>query len=162
MELDRHYYRLALSMAARRDLSGAASHARTALAINGENGQAKRLLEICLYELGEPAPVSNMPCDAHRGDLNGQTGLGDIIHRLNDLRARTGKIKRRKAMRLLKGLHRQSVRSLNMQGCLCAIDGKYRKAARFFALALEKDRGSGLAAAGLAEASKRRGLWRRG
>ena len=56
---------------------------------------------------------------------------------------------RHRAMSSLKTLPHQSVRVLNIQGCLCAIAGKYAKAARFFALALEKDTGNKLAAAGL-------------
>ncbi|MDR0491725.1 MAG: hypothetical protein LBH28_10830, partial [Oscillospiraceae bacterium] len=51
--LDMGYYRLALYDAKRRNLSKTIIHARKALLLNAENESARRLLGICLYEMGD-------------------------------------------------------------------------------------------------------------
>ena len=53
IELAERYYRLALSRAARRDLSGAIGFARVACLLNESYENAVRLLKLCLYEMGE-------------------------------------------------------------------------------------------------------------
>ena len=53
-ELAGRYYRLALSAAVRRDLSGAARYARFARLLDEGQANAAKLLGLCLYELGEP------------------------------------------------------------------------------------------------------------
>jgi len=129
--LDELYYRMGLARAKNRDLSGAAVYARTALSLNPENERAKKLLEICLSEIGRPLGLSN-----HKITINGF-------------------IARRRAMSFLGSLPHQSVNILNIQGLICAIAGKYRKSAVFFAAALEKDKGNKLAADGLSAVLKR-------
>jgi len=136
LELAERYYRLALSKAARRELSDAIRFARYACEFNENHEKAARLLALCLHELGELS-----------------VGSEDEFKRIS---AAAQQKKWRQAMRLAKALPHRNVRELNIQGCVYACAKKYREAARAFAEALEKDRGNKLALAGLAEATKRR------
>jgi uncharacterized protein HemY len=132
------YYRLALSRAVRRDLSGAVIFARYACLLDPSHGDAARLLEICRCELGER-------------DLDGESE--NILGRVRIL---VEQKKWRAADKAARAIPRQSAAVLNIRGCLLAIAKRYNKAADCFARALLKDRGSRLAAAGFAETAPRR------
>lgn len=133
--IDDRYYRLALARARDNDLSGAVRLAKLALLLNEKHEKARKLHEICMYELGGTGNIS----EAQFRDLSGSMGF----------------LARRKALSLLKS-EPQNVRVLNIQGLLYALSGRYKKAAAFFAAALEKDSGNELAARCLIEAAKRR------
>jgi tetratricopeptide (TPR) repeat protein len=132
------YYRLALLAAQRRALSGAALYARYALAFNADHEGAAKLLELCLDELGE----------AVRGETL-EDGLGP-------LRVLAGQKKWRAAEKAARVLPRQSVRILNIRGCLLAAAKRYAASSECFAKALRMDRGNALALEGFAETSSRR------
>jgi tetratricopeptide (TPR) repeat protein len=137
------YYRLGLMAARRRDLKGAALYARYALALNVEHGGAAKLLEICLEELGESASGGNAP--------NGsETPAGPLAA----IRALVEKKKWRAAEKIAELLPIQSVRILNIRGCLLAAAKSYARAAACFAKALTMDRFNSLAAEGFAETSR--------
>ncbi|MDR1047324.1 MAG: hypothetical protein LBL64_06075 [Treponema sp.] len=144
------YYRLALSAAVRRDLTAAVLYARYALLFAPENPGAVTLLRLCCNELGEaeeagPAYIFQSP------------NLAEGLEKVSRLAAEK---KWRDAARAAGALPRQSVRILNISGCLWALAKDYAKAADFFAQALNRDRGSRLAAKGLAESTlKRKPFW---
>ena len=129
IELSKDFYHLALVSAKKRDLSRAVVLARHALCIAPEDEKASRLLEICLYELGD------------LGELN-----------MERMREFVAKKKWRKAEAEARALKHQSVRVYNIRGCLYAASGRYRKAAVMFAKALEKDNGNETARRCLIEA----------
>jgi hypothetical protein len=148
-EMGRAAYRLGLAAAKRRDLRAALTYAEFACLLIPAQGDtvyentayenAKRLAEICRYELGdaedawEPAEVC--------------------------LLARQKKWKA--AALAARRLPRQSVRSLSIQGCLWALAKHDARAADCFAGVLEKDCGNRLAAEALAEIVRRRKcFWR--
>ena len=153
--LDTGYFRLALDKARQRDLSGAIAHAQCALRINAENDQARKLLGLCLYELGE--------LDDAAKALAGCDGLAEtsyaererMAEALRQARELCQQRKWRKAAALLQDLPHQSVRILIMRGCIKANAGNYPAAAKLFARALEKDRGNRLAGEYLTEAARR-------
>ena len=141
------YYRLALFCAKQNDLSGAVKHARRSLRLNAGDVSARKLLGLCLYELGE--------LDGAIDFLEGSSELSDEVRaerertdealkRAQELAARK---KWRKADAVLRGNVRQSVRILNIRGCMKAVSGRRRAAAQLFALALEKDVGNRAAGA---------------
>lgn len=138
-ELAARYYRLALSAAARRDLSSAVAYARYTCLLNTGHENAAKLLGLCLHEMGEP----NEEYDA----------AADEFEQIRPLIQRK---KWRAARRLARSIPHQSVRVLNIQGCLCACSKRYGTAARFFAKALEKDSGNRLALSALTEVTTRR------
>jgi tetratricopeptide (TPR) repeat protein len=129
-EIGARYYRLGLGAAKRRDLSAALRYASFARILDPEHGGAARLVEICRYELGE--------------DLDGEP----VFERLG-LLAKQRKWKA--AAKAARRLGRQSVRSLNIQGCFWALAKRYAPAEHCFVRALAKDRGNRLAAEALAE-----------
>jgi tetratricopeptide (TPR) repeat protein len=133
--LGTHYYRLALFRAVQRDLSGAVVYARYACLLDPSRGDAARLLELCLYELGEQFPA--------------EEGLERV-------RVLAEQKKWLAAAKAAGAIPHQSAAVLNIRGCLLAAAGRYNKAADCFARALLKDRGSRLAAAGFAETAPRR------
>jgi len=135
-EIAQQYYRLALSKAARRDLSGAAQFARYACQFDASHENAAILLDICRQESG----------DFDAGDND------DIKKILISAERKEW----RRAARMAKSIPNRSVRMLNIQGCIYACAKRYGKAARFFAEALEKDHGNQLSAAGLAEVMNKR------
>jgi tetratricopeptide (TPR) repeat protein len=143
MELEKRYYRLALSAAVRRDLGGAAIYAQYACLLSPENGDAAKLLELCCYELGE------------NGEDDG----------LDQVRALVTQKKWRKAEQAARTIPHQSVRVLNIRSCLLALARQYTQAVDCFAAALGKDRFNrlatdGLVAAGLAAtAVQRKWFW---
>jgi tetratricopeptide (TPR) repeat protein len=142
-ESHKRYYRLALSAAVRRDLSGAAIYAQYACLLSPENGDAAKLLELCRYELGE------------KGEDDG----------FDQVRGLVVQKKWRKAEQAARTIPHQSVRVLNIRACLLAVARQYTEAVNCFATALGKDRFNRLATAGLvtanlaATAGKRRWLW---
>jgi hypothetical protein len=113
--------------------------------LDPENGDAAKLLELCLYELGENG--------------GGETA-DDSFDRV---RALVAQKKWCKAEQAAQAIPRQSVRVLNIRGCLLAAAKRYVQAADCFATALSKDHFNRLAATGLVEtAAKRRWfLWKR-
>jgi tetratricopeptide (TPR) repeat protein len=140
------YYRLALAAAARRNLSGAVIYARYALMLETEHEDAAKLFLLCRRELGEP------------GGIEGFTEAAETCLEKAKILA-AGK-KWRQAAQAVRAVSVQSVRILNVQGCLYALAGDYTVAAGCFAQALRKDRGNRLAAECLAELTpKRKRFW---
>jgi tetratricopeptide (TPR) repeat protein len=143
-EIARRYYRLGLAAAKRRDLTAAFRYALFACVLDPADGaesclrDATRLADICRYELGEAQDPAFE-----------QIGLF---------------VKQKKwaaAARAAGSVSDQSVRLLNIRGCLWALARRYASAMDCFARALAKDRGSILAADALAEIGRRRNcLWR--
>jgi tetratricopeptide (TPR) repeat protein len=113
--------------------------------LDPENGDAAKLLELCLYELGE-----------NGGGETADDGFDRV-------RALVAQKKWRKAEQAVRAISRQSARVLNIRGCLLAAAKRYAQAADCFAAALSKDRCNRLAAAGFAETAARRRwfLWKR-
>ena len=130
------YYRLGLAAARRRDLRAALAYAEFARLLDPEHEDAARLAEICRVELGEAGEV-------REPELEG-------------IRLLAGKKKWKAAALAAKGLSRQSVRLLNIEGCLWALAKRRGSAADCFAQALERDRGDALAAKALAQLGRRR------
>jgi tetratricopeptide (TPR) repeat protein len=154
------YYRLALSAAVRRDLSEAAVYARYACILDETHKNAAKLLGLCLYELGALDPardiLSEWP-DLALAVGEAYSHTGNAIEQVRSLMERR---KWRKAALAAGAVPHQSARLLNIQACLFAAAKRYKTAARLFAKALEKDRGSQLAVAGLMETvSCRKWLW---
>ena len=127
------YYRLGLAAARQRDLRAALACAEFARALDPDHEGAARLGEICRIELGE----------AGEPDLEGIALLA-------------GRKKWKAAALAARGLSCQSVRLLNIQGCLWALAKRYGSAADCFAQALERDRGNTLAAEALVRLGRRR------
>jgi uncharacterized Fe-S cluster-containing protein len=151
---DIFYYRLALARAKARDLTGAINYARCSLYVNPENERAKKLLEICFLETGCPTYFKASQ-DGVEGPLEALKSLKGILGHTEGENAVTGLITRIKAMSLINDIPDDNVRVLNIKACACAVLGKRKKAARFFAMALERDRGNRLAAEGLRQVCKR-------
>jgi tetratricopeptide (TPR) repeat protein len=144
------YYRLALSAAVQRNLSGAAAYARYAVMLDGEHRDAEKLLQLCRCELGEGGGTEGFP--------------GGTEERLEEVKILAMGRKWRQAARAARAVPVQSVRVLNIQGCLWALAGNYAEAAGCFAQALRKDRGSRIAAEALAATAaeltrKRKCFW---
>jgi thioredoxin-like negative regulator of GroEL len=154
-ELGRRYYLLALSAAARGDLSDAARLAFCAFSLDAEQTNARRLLGICLLELGHTDDAANMLAEfpdladgAREARALTKAGL-EAVERL----IRRGRW--RAALKAAEQIPHQSVRLLNIRGCILAGAKRYAGAGRLFALAEEKDRGAAEAPAYLREAAKR-------
>jgi tetratricopeptide (TPR) repeat protein len=136
------YYRLALYHAKMNDLSGAVRHARRSLRLDAKNASARKLLGICLCELGE---LDSALCILEGcGELSDEVRIEnertrETIRQARELAARK---KWRKADAVLRSNMRQSVRILNIRGCMKAVSGSRRSAAQLFALALKKDTGN--------------------
>jgi tetratricopeptide (TPR) repeat protein len=129
MTPDISYYRLALFHAAQHNLSEAIRCARLALGYNAQHGNARRLLELCLYERGEYA----------------ESAVQSLVER--------GKW--RAAEKASARLPHQSVRVLLIRGCLWAVGKRYAEAARLFAEAAEADTGDRRAVLYLQEAVRK-------
>lgn len=167
------YYRLALSKAMRRNLSGAVRFARGACSLNANHANAARLLKLCLYELGElnvgfayeneslPVPADQPPID-NKADANQSpteqiplkqpptNGCANTSRKImEEIRSLVQRKKYRKAARLATTITRRSVRVLNIQGCLYACAKQYDQAASAFAEALGRDCTNQLATKGL-------------
>jgi tetratricopeptide (TPR) repeat protein len=124
------FYRLGLAAAKRRDLGAALRYASFACILEPGHEGAARLAEICRREL--------------EGTIPEQIGL------------LAGQRKWKAAAKAAKAAPCQSVRLLNLEGCLWALAKRYEQAADCFAKALEKDRGDTLAPEALAETGRRR------
>jgi len=141
-ELAMRYYQLALSCAKKRNLSKAVIYARHSLRLNAESEKAHKLLGLCLYELGE--------LDSAMMALKGFQELSRevcaererTIEALGRVREFVARKKWRKADVCLQGVGHESVRLLNMRGCVKAAAGRYGQATRLFSLAMNKDRGN--------------------
>ena len=145
-DLGARYYRLALSAAASRNLSGAVLYARYAVLLDREHQNAEKLLGLCLRELGESGGAESFP--------ENSDGL------LEKVRFLAAEKKWREAARVARDIPRQSARVLNIQGCLWALAKDTAKGADYFIRALGKDRFNHLAAEGLAELiRKRKPFW---
>jgi hypothetical protein len=127
---------MGLGAARRRDLNAALAYAEFACLLAPEHPGAVRLAGICRIERGE---AGDMP-EPER----------------NRILLRAGQKKWKAAALLAKSAAHQSVRVLNIQGCLWALAKRYGPAADCFAKALAKDRGNVLAAQALAELGRRR------
>jgi hypothetical protein len=138
-DLARHYYRLGLGAAKRRDLGAALPYAEFASLLDPGHEDAPRLAELCRSELGEPEA-------AREGELE-------------TIRLLAGQKKWKAAALAAKRIPCQNVRLLNIQGCLWALAKRPGPAARCFAGALAKDRGSLLAAGALARLGLRRNFF---
>ncbi|MDR1204860.1 MAG: hypothetical protein LBL26_05180 [Peptococcaceae bacterium] len=148
-------YLLALSAAKRGDLSAAARLAACALSLDETQDNARRLLGLCLYELGDLetaagvlAACPDLADAAREACALTRAGL-DEAERL----ARRGKW--RAALSAADKIPHQSARLLNIRGCILAGAKRYVKAGRLFAEAMEKDTGSRFAPACLMETAKR-------
>jgi hypothetical protein len=128
-------YRLGLAAAKRRDLSAALRYACFACILDAGHDGAARLAEICRYELGEGP---------------------DCGQEFEQAAAFARQRKWAKAARALRNAPRQSVRLLNIQGCLWALAKHRAAAAGCFSKALVKDCGNILASDALAEFGRRR------
>ena len=144
------YYRLALYKAKQRDLSGAVFYARRAMLLDRENGNARRLLNICLHELGEPCGLEYAAMFPEEAEYEKETG--EKIRMARDL-AEAGKL--RKAEAVLRSIKHQNVRILSIRGCMKAAGGKYMSAAGLYARVLKKDTGNRAAQEYLAEVAGR-------
>jgi hypothetical protein len=140
-ELAGRYYRLGLGAAERRNLSAALGYADFACMLNPAHEDAARLVEICRYELD---------------------GTGEAQDAALEKIGLLGGKKKWKAAALAAGrVSPQTVRLLNIQGCLWALAKRYACAADCFAGALAKDRGNAFAAEALACLGQRRKYFRR-
>jgi tetratricopeptide (TPR) repeat protein len=130
------YYRLGLAAAKRRNLSAALAYAEFSRLLAPEHGGAARLAEICRIELGEAGEI-----------FESEPGRLGLL---------AGQKKWKAAARAAKRLSPQTVRLLNIQGCLWVLAKRYGPAADCFTRALAKDRGNALAAEALVRLGPRR------
>ncbi|MDR1467954.1 MAG: hypothetical protein LBT00_01530 [Spirochaetaceae bacterium] len=148
-DLAGRYYRLGLAAAKRRDVSLALQYAERAGVLESLYGNtfdappdsgARHLAELCRHELGEDSAVFE---NADREKMERVSALA-------------GAKKWRAAANVARSISSQSVRLLNIQGCLWVMANRYAQAADCFTKALAKDRGNRLAADALVEIGKRR------
>jgi hypothetical protein len=136
--LGRRYYLLALAAAKQRNLTIALRYVSFANILAPGFDDAARLMEICRYELGEtqePEP--------------------------EEISIFVGQKKWKAAALAAQRISPQSVRLLNIEGCLWTLAKRYTRAADCFARALVKDRGNRLAADAFAELGRQRKcFWR--
>ena len=156
MSLDESYYSLALSCGKERNLSGAAVFARQALCLNGENEKARRLLGLCLYELGDLEGAADVFAGMPEWEsvCAERECANEAFSKIRELAARK---KWRKAESEARKIRHQSARVLKIRGCLLVASKRRGKASALFAQALEKDRGGQVIF--LTETTKQRG-WR--
>lgn len=154
-ELGHDYYRLALSAAERGDLSAAARLASCALSLEGARDKARRLLGLCLYELGDTETAANLLAECPGLAEEAQAAHGRTKSGLEAVKALVRQGKWRAALKAAESIPHQSVRMLNIRGCILAGAGRYVGAGRLFALAAEKDRGGRAASAYLGETARR-------
>jgi hypothetical protein len=122
---------------------------------------ARRLLGLCLYELGDTENAAGIL--AAFPDLAREAR--EACERERDGLAETGRLARlgkwRAALRTAEKIPHQSARLLNIRGCILAGAGRYAMAGRLFAMAAEKDAGGRAAREYLAEAARQKqSLWR--
>jgi tetratricopeptide (TPR) repeat protein len=134
--IGRRYYLLGLAAAKQRNLTAALHYVSFANILDPGLRDAVRLAEICWHELGEAQEPERFTILA-------------------------GQKKWKAAALAAKREPHQSVRLLNIQGCLWALAKHYTRAADCFARALAKDRGNRLAVDAIAELGRRRKyFWR--
>jgi len=155
-DLGYRYYLLALSAAERGNLSEAARLAGRALSLDSGLYNARRLLGLCLYEMGDLENAARLLADFPEladglREVRGETQAG-----LDEAERLLGRGKWRAALRAAQSIPHQSVRLLNIRGCILAGAKRYAEAGRLFALAAEKDRGGRAAPEYLKETAKRR------
>ncbi len=153
-EIDGVYYRLGLAKAKNGDLSEAICYARISLGFNPENERAKKLLEICLRETGDTNCFKTRQ-DVEKGPSDALKSLKSIMERFEGQNALARVLTRLRAMSVINVIAEDSVRDLNIKACACALIGDYKKAARFFAKALWRDKGNRLAFKGLRQVCER-------
>jgi tetratricopeptide (TPR) repeat protein len=141
-DLGRRYYRLGLAAAKRRDLRTALAYAKFACFLYPEQAGAVRLAEICRIELGEEIPEPDSPSNSAPESP------------LNRIALLVSKKKWKDAALAARSF--QSVRFLNIQGCLWALARRYGSAFDCFAKVLTKDRGNPLAVEALVCLGRRR------
>jgi tetratricopeptide (TPR) repeat protein len=153
-ELGRGYYLLALSAAERSDLSAAVRFAARAVSLGNARDNVRRLMGLCLYELGEMekaadllAAFPDLADSARKVCASTRAGLGEV-----ERFARRGRW--RAALRAAENIPHQSVRVLKIRGCILAGAGRYAGASRLFASAWEKDGGDHAAAEYLRETAR--------
>ena len=139
-DLSEIYYRMALAAASKRNLSVAVIYARHACLLDAAHENAKKLLDLCLFELGELPQAPN----------------NEYSVVFEQIRDNANRKKWKAAARLARSIPRQSVKDLNILGCIYGCAKLYATAARYFAKALEKDRGNRLAIEGLTDSINRR------
>lgn len=160
-ELSHIYYRLALSEAERGNLSAAVRLASCALSLEGVRDKARRLLGICLYELGETGLAAGLLAECPNLAEEARTAHNRTKAELDTVKELVRRGKLRAALRAAGNIPHQSVRVLNIRGCILAGAGRYVGAGRLFALAAEKDRGGQATAAYLGETARRaKSIWR--
>jgi tetratricopeptide (TPR) repeat protein len=154
-DLARRYYRLGLAAAKRREVGLALRYAERACVLDSlcrndahlypdapHGSDARHLAEICRYELGEEQAALD------------HTEMARVS-------ALAGEKKWQAAAKAAQSIPHQSVRLLNIQGCLWVLANRYAPAADCFTKALAKDRGNRLAADTLVEIGRRRKyFWR--
>ena len=164
------YYSLALYYAKRRNLSSAVIYSRRSLMLDPDIEKARRLLGLCLFELGafDGAAAAYMGSAGQQTEQAAeqieqtaeqteqaaeQTEQAALLRTVAEERmqllgvlARVGELaarkKWRKAEALLRACKRQSVRVLLIRGCLKASAKHYKAAAKLFAAALNMDSGN--------------------
>jgi tetratricopeptide (TPR) repeat protein len=150
-------YLLALSAAERGDLSAAARLAACALSLDEDETRdnARRLLGLCLYELGDLETAASLL--AACPDLADAAREACALTRagLDEAERFTRRGKWRAALKAADRIPHQSARLLNIRGCILAGAGRYARAGRLFAEAMEKDAGSRFAPACLMETARR-------
>jgi tetratricopeptide (TPR) repeat protein len=159
-ELGRKYYLLALSAAERGDLSGAARLSFCAFSLDEGQAKARRLLGLCLLELGNTEDAAKIL--AEFPDLAGGASEARALTKagLETVERLIRRGKWRAALKAAEKIPHQSVRLLNIRGCILAGAKRYAEAGRLFALAEEKDRGGVEASEYLRETAKRaKSLW---
>lgn len=151
MDKARHYYLLALSLAKQRDLSGAVTNAQTALTLDPQNEQARKLLVICLCELGMLTAALDLGAGEYTDAIENERA--DVRAAFERIRVFIGKKKWRKAAKEARAISHQSVCVLNLRGCLLA--ARRRRGTAFFIDALRKDSTNRLAIKYLCESKNR-------
>jgi tetratricopeptide (TPR) repeat protein len=157
-ELGTRYYRLALSAAAGRKLSSAVLYARYACLFDGEHQDAAKLLDLCRYELGELTDGESADDGLDSQAAQAASTIPSLQNEtagLAEVHALVEKKKWRAAAKAARTIPHQSVRLLNIQGCLWVAAKDYAKAVDYFARALTKDQDNRLAAAGLTDLAQR-------
>jgi tetratricopeptide (TPR) repeat protein len=161
--LGRVYYLLALSAAERGDLSACARLASLSVALGyARDGAVRRLLGLCLYELGELERAADALADCP--ELADEVRVSQALTKagLADAEAFLRRGSWRAALRAVSAIPHQSVRLLNIRGCILAGSKRYARAGRLFAQALRKDAGGRAAPEYLREAAGRAPFFGRG
>ena len=150
------YYRMALFCARYNDLSRAVTLARNAICLDPDDERPRRLLGLCLYEMGYMDGAEKALLifpELYRQVVDEHELTREAIEKIRILVAAK---KIRKAKTRARKIQNQSVRVLNIRGCLLAASKRYGKAAKIFTRALKKDSGDKTALTGIMEVCKKR------